>query len=158
MRRKYFLKSSINTGRLFRLIAKSIDMAIVAVLSLLLYPVGILLSLFYLGISDSMQSGQSLGKRFMGLSVISLEDGGPCRLKQSVVRNLPLLIPLAFALIPFWGWAMAVLLGMPLTLLEVYLIYKLDTGHRLGDVMADTSVMGHDGGELAPKEGRTINA
>ena len=131
-------------------------MAIVAFFSLVFYPVGLLLSLFYLGISDSMQNGQSLGKKIMGFSVISLEDGGPCSLKQSVIRNLPLLIPLVLALIPFWGWVLAFILGPPLVALEIYLIYKLDSGHRLGDVMADTSVMGHDRDPMKSKDAPKI--
>ena len=81
----------------------------------------------------------------MGFAVISLEDGKPCTVKQSAIRNLPIIIPLAIAIVPIWGWIFAFLIGVPLILLEVYLLYKLDSGHRLGDVMADTSVMANDG-------------
>ena len=55
------------------------------------------------------------------------------------------------AIIPFWGWIIAIAIGIPLTLLEVYLLYKLDSGHRLGDVMADTTVIANDGQKLALK-------
>ena len=151
VKRKYFLKSTINKARLSRLSAKLIDLGIVAFFSLLFYPIGVLFALAYLSISDSMQNGQSIGKKCMGFSVISLEDGSPCSLKQSIVRNLPLLIPLAFSMVPLWGWLLSFFLGVPLTLLEIYLIYKLDSGHRLGDVMADTSVMGHDAGGVESK-------
>lgn len=151
MEKRYILKSAFKVARLTRLLAKAIDLFIVLILSFFFYPVGIILSLIYLSIADSLQNGQSVGKKLLGFAVISLEDGKPCTVKQSFVRNLPLLIPLALAIIPFWGWAMAIMLGIPLGALEVYLLYKLDSGHRLGDVMADTSVMANDGSQVQVK-------
>lgn len=144
MKKKYLLRSGINTARLTRIIAKAIDMFIVLILSMLFYPFGLLLAMFYIGISDSLHNGQSVGKRLMGFNVISLEDGKPCSVKQSIIRNLPLLIPMAFAIIPLWGWIFCSILALPLIALEIYLMFKLDSGHRLGDVMADTTVIGND--------------
>jgi len=144
MKNKYILQNSIRTAKFTRLIAKAVDLFIVLILAMLFYPFGLLLALFYLGIADSMYGGQSVGKRIMGFSVISLEDGKPCTIKQSVIRNLPILVPLAFAIIPPWGIIFSTILFIPLVLLEVYLLFKLDTGHRLGDVMADTTVIGND--------------
>ena len=51
---------------------------------------------------------------------------------------------MGFALIPLWGWIICSILTIPLILLEIYLLYKLDSGHRLGDVMADTTVIADD--------------
>jgi len=144
MKKRYLLKTGINTSRLTRLIAKAIDLFIVLILSMLFYPFGLLLAMFYIGISDSINQGQSVGKKLMGFSVISLEDGKPCSIKQSIIRNLPLLIPMGFAIIPLWGWIFCSILAIPLILLEVYLLFKLDSGHRLGDVMADTTVIADD--------------
>ncbi|MBT4793161.1 MAG: hypothetical protein HON90_16430 [Halobacteriovoraceae bacterium] len=134
----------MKTARVTRLIAKTIDIFIVIILGMLFYPFGLLLALFYLAISDSLYGGQSVGKRFMGFSVISLVDGKPCSTKQSFIRNLPLSIPLVFAIIPPWGIIFCTILLFPLVLLELYLLFKLDSGHRLGDVMADTTVIGND--------------
>ena len=145
MDRKYFLKSHSRVTRLVRLIAKAIDLFIVLILSFFFYPLGILLSIAYMGLADSLQNGQSVGKKFMGLAVISLEDGKSCSMRQSLIRNLPLLVPLAIGIIPFWGWFFTIGLGVPLLALEIYLIYHLDSGHRFGDVMADTTVMANDG-------------
>ena len=145
MKRKY-LKSGQQVAKMSRLIAKGIDLFIVMILAVFLYPVGLVLAAVYLGVSDSLQGGQSIGKKFIGFSVISLEDGGQCTVKQSVIRNLPFLLPLVLAIFPFWGWVMSFILLVPLVCLELYLLFKLDSGHRLGDVMADTSVMGQDGG------------
>lgn len=144
MDKKYLLRSAIQTSRFTRLIAKAIDLGIVAVLALFYYPLGLMLGIVYLAISDSLNFGQSVGKKLMGFAVISLEDGSPCSFKQSVIRNLPLLIPLGFAIIPFWGWIFCGILSAIFVLLEVYLLLKLDSGHRLGDVMADTTVIAND--------------
>lgn len=144
MKKKYLLQSSIRIARFSRLMAKALDLFIVAILAMLFYPFGLILALFYLAVCDSMYGGQSVGKRFIGFSVISLEDGKPCSTKQSFVRNLPLLVPLGFGIIPPWGLIFCTILIIPLVLLETYLLFKLDSGHRLGDVMADTTVIGND--------------
>ncbi|MBT3234450.1 MAG: hypothetical protein HN353_00710 [Bdellovibrionales bacterium] len=154
MNRKYILESAIKISRLARMIAKGVDLFIVLILSVFFYPVGILLAVAYIVICDSLQQGQSVGKRFMGFAVISLENGKPCSLKQSAIRNLPLSIPLIFAIVPLWGWVFAALVGIPMVLLEVYLLFRLDSGHRLGDVMADTSVMANDNYKAVVQKGR----
>lgn len=142
--RRYLLKSQFRIARMSRLIAKAIDLFIVLALSLLLYPVGIILACVYISIADSLHQGQSFGKRFMGFSVISLIDGKPCSRKQSFIRNLPIFIPLIFMIIPFWGWIFTSVLSLPIFALELYFMFKLDSAHRLGDVMADTTVIAND--------------
>lgn len=150
MDKKYLLKSPLTVARLSRLMAKAIDIFIVTIMTIFFYPVGVVLSVIYMAVCDSLQNGQSVGKRFIGLAVISLEDGRPCSVKQSLIRNLPIIIPLGLTIIPIWGWILGFLLAIPLVGLEVYLLYKLDSGHRLGDVMADTSVMANDGNSKIP--------
>lgn len=141
MEDKYLLKSGMKTARMARLIAKAIDLLIVGFFGLIFYPWGILISLAYLSVADSLQNGQSVGKKIIGFAVISLEDGSPCSLKQSVIRNLPFLVPLAFAIVPIWGWVLSAFFGLSLVALELYLLFTLDSGNRLGDVMADTTVV-----------------
>ena len=119
MKKKYILQSSIKASRLSRLIAKAIDIFLVLILAMVFYPFGLLLALVYLCIGDSLYGGQSVGKRFIGFSVISLEDGKPCSVKQSIIRNLPLSIPLGFAIIPPWGFIFCSILIIPLVLLEL---------------------------------------
>ena len=144
MDRRYLLKSQFRIARISRLIAKAIDLFIVLALSLLLYPLGLIIACVYVAIADSLNGGQSLGKKFMGFSVISLIDGKPCSRKQSLIRNLPILVPLSFCVLSFWGWIFAAVLATPLFFLELYLMFKLDSAHRLGDVMADTTVIAND--------------
>ena len=140
MDKKYLLKSSEKAARSARLFAKAVDLFLCLLLSFFFYPVGILLAVFYLSMSDALQNGQSVGKKLMGFNVISIEDGEYCNIKQSVIRNLPITIPLLFAVIPIWGWIIWILAGSFFIVLETYLMVKLDSGNRLGDVMADTTV------------------
>ncbi len=134
--------------------AKLIDLFIVMVLSSIFYPVTLLFGLVYAALADSIQNGQSVGKKIIGLRVISVEDGSPCTPKQSFVRNLPILIPLFFSIIPIWGWMFSFLLAVPLIGLEIYLIYNLHSGHRLGDVMAETTVVAIDQEKIPSKVGK----
>ena len=140
MNKKYLLKNSEKTSKTARLFAKAVDLFLCLLLSIFFYPVGILLAVFYLSVSDALQSGQSVGKKLIGFNVISMEDGEYCSVKQSIIRNLPLSLPLLFAVIPIWGWIIWLLAGTFFFSLEIYLLLKLDSGNRLGDVMADTTV------------------
>ncbi len=144
MDRKYLLNVGPQRARLARLLAKGIDLGLVVVASFIAYPWGLAVAIGYLAVSDSLFDGQSLGKRFIGFRVVSLEDGNPCGMRQSFIRNLPFLLPMIFALVPFWGWLLCAMLSVPLTFLELYFLFKLDSAHRLGDVMADTTVVGND--------------
>lgn len=144
MERKYLLRSPFKIAKFSRLLAKGIDLFLVIILLSANYPIGTLLAIMYLTVCDSMNNGQSFGKRMIGFAVVSLEDGKPCSLKQSFIRNLPLTLPLSLFIIPFWGFILGTLLGIPLLILELYLMLQLDSGHRLGDVMADTTVIAND--------------
>lgn len=144
MDRKYLLAVGPRRARIARLIAKSIDLGLVIVAAFIAYPWGLALALGYLAVADSLFDGQSIGKRIIGFRVISLEDGRPCGMRQSMIRNLPFLLPIGLAIVPFWGWILCVLLSIPLSFLELYFLFKLDSAHRLGDVMADTTVLGND--------------
>ena len=140
MNKKYLLKNSDKAGKTARLFAKAVDLFLCLLLSIFFYPVGILLAVFYLSVFDALQNGQSVGKKLMGFNVISIDDGQYCTIKQSLIRNLPLSLPLFFAVIPIWGWIIWILAGSFFIVMELYLLLKLDSGNRLGDVMADTTV------------------
>ncbi len=75
MNKKYLLESSLKVARFSRLLAKAIDIFIVLVVSIFFYPLGILISIAYMTLADAIQNGQSVGKKFIGFQVISLEDG-----------------------------------------------------------------------------------
>jgi len=133
-----------NAARVMRVIAKGIDVIIAILIAFVLYPWGILLSVLFLSIIDAANYGESVGKRIMGFRVVSLKDGTPCDLKASFIRNTPLTLPLLLMIIPGIGWLLSLCLIFPLVFLEIYLIFKLDAFHRLGDVLADTTVIAND--------------
>lgn len=153
MDKKEFLEKAIKVSKLARIMAKTMDVVPVLLLPILtysfgLYQLGIYLGLAYLIVADALQGGQSFGKRIMGFAVKSLEDGSPCSIKQSAIRNLPFILPLILGIIPFWGWVLGGLLGIIFVGGEFYFLYHSDTGHRFGDIMADTTVMANDDDQL----------
>ncbi len=127
-----------------RVIAKGIDLIIAILIAFVLYPWGILLGVGFLSIIDAANYGESVGKKIMGFRVVSLKEGTPCDLRSSIIRNTPLTLPLLLMIIPGIGWLLSICLIFPLMLLELYLIFKLDSFHRLGDVLADTTVIAND--------------
>jgi uncharacterized RDD family membrane protein YckC len=148
MNRKLLLTGPIYRARRSRLIAKSIDIGLVTLGAVFYYPMGLILGVIYLCVADSLYDGQSIGKRFMGFGVVSLIDGSPCSAWQSFIRNLPFTLPLGFLVFPFWGWFIAGVFALPLAAMEVYFLFRGDTAHRLGDIMADTTVIANDGTRL----------
>jgi hypothetical protein len=133
-----------------RCLAKALDMIAIVFASLVLpHPVGVFIGLIYILIHDGLPGGQSLGKRVFGLRTVMFdgtEGGGhgqatPCDFAESALRNAPLGAATFFAIIPFWGWFISVLLGVPMIAIEIYLMVTRPQGARLGDVMADTRVV-----------------
>lgn len=125
-----------------RLPAKAADLLISFIVAVgFVYPLGPIFGVLYLALCDGFFEGQSPGKRLLGLRAVNIETQEPVSYKQSAIRNLPLVIPMVFGLIPVWGWIFVVLIGLPILLLEVSLIWKISSGLRLGDVMADSQVI-----------------
>ncbi len=131
-----------------RVIAKLIDLTLViGVAAILPYPFGPLTGFLYSLLADGFHWGpfqnQSLGKKIMKLRVVhfpAAETRTGALFRDSVLRNSPVGVATFFAIIPVWGWWILALVGIPLMIMEVYLMVTVDTGHRLGDVMAETEV------------------
>ncbi|MBI3542878.1 MAG: RDD family protein [Deltaproteobacteria bacterium] len=146
------IANTAKVSTLTRCIAKGVDLCVIILLSVVLpYPVGVLLGFGYTLVHDGVHKGQSLGKWLFQLKVMNLKTNEPCTLRESVIRNAPLGVATFFGIIPFWGWIILVLLGIPLVALEVYLMVTLPNGGRLGDVMGDTHVVEAPRGSKAPK-------
>jgi uncharacterized RDD family membrane protein YckC len=129
-----------------RVIAKTIDLLLVFLLAAILpYPVGPLLGFLYSLFGDGIQyrnfQGQSLGKKLMKLQVVNTVTKRPASWKDSALRNTPVGVATFFGLIPIWGWLILAIIGVPLMVMEIYLLLTVETGHRLGDVMGDTEVI-----------------
>jgi uncharacterized RDD family membrane protein YckC len=129
-----------------RVVSKFIDLGLFFLLGILLpYPFGPLLGFLYSLLGDGIRykgfQGQSLGKKIIRLQVRRKSDGKPANFQDSALRNAPVGVATFFALLPFLGWIILVLVGVPLMVLEVYLMISDEKGRRLGDVMGDTEVV-----------------
>jgi hypothetical protein len=140
------VSSSAKVNIVSRVTAKLIDLFFVFfVAALLPYPFGPLLGFTYSLFGDGMNfkifHSQSIGKKLMKLQTISTVTKKPGTYKDSALRNTPVGIATFFGIIPIWGWLILGIIGVPLMMIEIYLMLVVDSGHRLGDVMADTEVV-----------------
>lgn len=55
---------------------------------IVLIVLGVLFALLYTLLADGLEGGQSIGKRMVGIRVISADTGAPCTFGQSFLRNL----------------------------------------------------------------------
>ena len=129
-----------------RVVAKIIDLLIVmAAAAILPVVVGPLLGFFYSLLADGIHYGpfqsQSIGKKLLGLRVMSVPRDAPANWRDSMIRNAPVGVATFFAIIPVWGWIILILVGLPLMAIEVYLMFRTEQITRLGDLMADTEVI-----------------
>ena len=126
-----------------RLFAKFIDLLIVFMLGRALGTSGAVLGFVYSIAADGLPveklRGQSLGKKWVGIHVVD-HEGRPVGLKTSVIRNIPVGFVTFLMIVPFWGWILSALVGIPLGLIELSLIARAEQHQRLGDVMADSLV------------------
>ena len=137
-----------------RVLAKFIDLMLGVILALILkYPLGPIVGFLYTLLGDGLSFGpfygQSLGKKLVGLKVVDLNTGKEgIHWRQSVLRNLPVGVVTFFGMIAFWGWFIALFLGLPVISFEIYLMLKNDRGHRFGDILGRTQVIQFDESEV----------
>lgn len=125
-----------------RLIAKFIDLILVAAADRLVPPVGWLAGLAYVLIADGFSGGRSIGKRLIGLQTVVPRSRDVAGFRESIIRNLPLALAYLLFSLPFIGW----ILAGAVALFEILLIIGNDRGVRLGDEIAHTQVL--DAGHL----------
>jgi len=129
-----------------RLFAKAIDFGIILVFGYLPGPVkgaGMLIGFFYALLADglpfSFTQGQSIGKKLMKIYVVG--PSGRSNLKTSVIRNALVALVVLLMMIPFWGWILSVIVGVPFALVEISLMIRAPGRQRLGDVLAESEVL-----------------
>jgi hypothetical protein len=125
-----------------RLIAKGLDLILVAAADRVVPPVGWLAGLAYVLIADGFAGGRSLGKRLIGLQTVIPTSRDVAGFKESIIRNLPLALAYLLFPLPYVGW----LLATGIVAFETLLILGNDQGIRLGDEIARTQVL--DAGQL----------
>lgn len=128
---------SHNSNILFRLIAKLIDLMLVFILWEIFSKAGLLLGVLYFLLSDGLLKGKSIGKFFLRLKVINTAKNTSADFRDSIVRNLSLAIALLFLKIPIIG----VLIFIIVFAFELILIIGDSDSKRLGDYLANTSVI-----------------
>lgn len=145
--------------------ARVVDFLIAGALFISFYPIGPLGAITYLLIADGLKSGPSLGKRLMGLRVVSVLRGGEAAdLRESILRNsvFALVVVAYFVVgwIPYIGVLAVVLVGAGVVGAEAWLASEDEKGLRYGDRVAGTIVVGVVGveGEAGPGEGERAEA
>jgi uncharacterized RDD family membrane protein YckC len=149
-----------------RILAKFVDLLLVFALAAFLpYPFGPFAGFVYSLVADGTKlgsfRGQSIGKKLFKLRVVQIVtrnvaepgSGGfgeaaslvkemrPPSMRACCLRNAPVGIATFFGIIPIWGWLILGLVGIPMMVIEIYLMATVARGHRLGDVMGDTEVI-----------------
>jgi uncharacterized RDD family membrane protein YckC len=132
-----------------RVFAKLIDLLFVLILGRLplIGAAGSVLGFLYSIVADGIAfknvQGQSIGKKILGIRVVSGggEKSRMARMRTSIIRNAPVGMITFLMIIPVWGWILSLLLGIPLFLIELSLMVKADRHQRLGDVMAESVVL-----------------
>lgn len=122
---------------LLRIVAKVLDILLIASVAELLPKAGFAAGIVYILISDGLLEGRSLGKKIIGLQVISLKSKRPCTIKDSIFRNIPFAFAIIVLKIPFIGW----IISLAVLLIETILLFAGADGARAGDMLASTTVV-----------------
>ncbi len=122
---------------LLRVFAKLLDFILIAAMGEIVPKAGFYAGLSYLLISDGLFDGRSIGKKLMGLKVVSITANEPCSMKESIMRNAPLGAGLLLYKLPWIGWVFIVLVSA----LEFLMLLGSKDGMRLGDEIAKTIVI-----------------
>jgi uncharacterized RDD family membrane protein YckC len=121
-----------------RAIAGFVDILLVVGLARLPDFFGFLCASGYILIRDGLFDHQSIGKKFIGLRVISSENSGySTGYRESIIRNAPLALAFALFQIPYVGWVF----GSVALSVEYLAALGDNTGMRIGDLLARTCVV-----------------
>jgi uncharacterized RDD family membrane protein YckC len=126
----------MGSGLLLRVVAKGLDLILMAAMAEVLPRAGYLAALAYVLVADGLWGGRSLGKRLLGLRVVRL-DGSAAGVRESILRNGPLALGVLLWKLPLLGW----LLAAAVFALETLLMVGSPEGRRLGDELAGTEVL-----------------
>lgn len=126
-------------GLLLRAAARILDLILIAAVIEVIPRAGFLAGLAYLLLGDGLFDGRSLGKKVIGLKVVSISTFEPCTFRASLLRNSTLGLGYLLGLIPWIGWIVFPVIAA----IEFILILGNTEGRRLGDEIAGTIVIEH---------------
>ncbi len=124
-------------GLLVRTVAKILDFILVAAAAEVVPKAGFYAGLAYLLIGDGLFGGRSLGKKLVGLTVVSAVSKSPCTIRDSIVRNSIFGVAYLFSRIAWFGWVFVLLVSV----FEFIVLLGNSNKMRLGDEMAKTIVL-----------------
>ncbi len=123
-------------GLLLRAVAKILDFIIIAAAVEVIPKAGFFAGLAYLLIGDGLFGGRSLGKKLIGLRVISADTNTPCTFRDSILRNSTFGIGFLFYKIRWFGWLFIMLIFV----FEFIIFLGSKDRMRFGDEIAKTIV------------------
>jgi uncharacterized RDD family membrane protein YckC len=124
-------------GLLLRTVAKILDFIIIAAAVEVIPKAGFFAGIAYLLIGDGFFDGRSLGKKLIGLRVVSADTNSPCTFRDSILRNSIFGIGFLFYKMLWFGWIFIVLISI----FEFIILLGSRDGMRFGDEIAKTIVI-----------------
>jgi len=126
-------------GLLVRTVAKILDFIIIAAAVEVVPRAGFFAGLSYLLIGDGLFDGRSLGKKLMGIKVVSADTYTQCSFRDSILRNS--ILGIGYLLynynILWFGWIFIVIVSV----FEFIILLGSKNEMRLGDEIARTIVI-----------------
>lgn len=124
-------------GLLNRTVAKILDFILIAAAVEVVPKAGFFAGLVYLLIGDGLFDGRSVGKKLIGIRVVSADIHSPCTFKDSILRNSTFGIGYLLSKILWIGWLFIAIVA----LFEFILLIGSKDRKRLGDEIAKTIVI-----------------
>jgi uncharacterized RDD family membrane protein YckC len=120
---------------LLRVVAKVLDFIIIYSALEIIPRAGFFAGLAYLLISDGLFDGRSLGKKLIGLRVVSAGRFTSCTFRDSILRNS--IFGIGFLFYNWIGWIIVIIIAS----LEFIFLLGSNNRIRIGDELAKTIVL-----------------
>jgi uncharacterized RDD family membrane protein YckC len=121
-----------------RAVAGLVDLLLIIGLARLPDVFGLLSAAGYILIRDGLLRHQSIGKKLIGLRVVSSEDPDyAVSYRESIIRNVPFVVAFFLFLIPYVGWVF----GLLVLSVECLTALGDSARMRIGDMLASTYVV-----------------
>lgn len=122
---------------LVRTVAKILDFIIIAAAAEIVPRAGFFAGLTYLLVGDGLFEGRSLGKKLVGLRVVSADSHQPCTFRDSILRNSLFAVGYLISKVFWIGWILIIIIAA----LEFLVLMGSKDKMRIGDEIAKTIVI-----------------
>lgn len=127
----------LKAGVLIRTISKILDIVLIAAVMEILPKSGFFAGLIYLLIGDGLFEGSSIGKKIVGIKVLSKKTNISCNFRDSILRNSILGVGFLFCKIGWIGW----IIFFIFLVFEFIILIGSSEKMRIGDEIAGTIVV-----------------